>query len=82
MADTVTASKLRALIGQLGRIQGDGSIFYDVEIKDAKIGYGNTRVLIAPITGTGEAWVNRSRVRLDGDPPDDVAGDEGGNDEA
>lgn len=62
-----TVEKMRQYIGKTGSIQGDGTIRVTVEIKDAKSSYGVTRLLVSPITGSGEAWVNAVRVELDGE---------------
>jgi hypothetical protein len=35
-----------------------------VEVMDAKQAYGNTRYLVKPTNGTGEAWVDSSRVTI------------------
>jgi len=35
-----------------------------VEIMDVKQAYGNTRYLVEPLNGTGEAWVDSSRVTI------------------
>jgi hypothetical protein len=33
-----------------------------VEILDVKRAYGNTRYLVEPLTGIGEAWVDENRL--------------------
>lgn len=33
-----------------------------VTIRDVKQAYGNTRYLVNPTSGTGEAWVDESRL--------------------
>jgi len=35
-----------------------------VEVMDAKQAYGNTRYLVQPINGHGEAWVDSSRITI------------------
>jgi len=35
-----------------------------VEIMDVKQAYGNTRYLVEPIGGHGEAWVDKSRIKI------------------
>lgn len=36
---------------------------YEVEILDAKAGYGTTRYKVKPVNGTGEAWVEERNLR-------------------
>jgi cell division protein FtsN len=33
-----------------------------VTISDVKQAYGNTRYYVTPVNGTGEAWVDESRI--------------------
>jgi len=35
-----------------------------VEVMDVKQAYGNTRYLVEPIGGHGEAWVDKSRIKI------------------
>jgi len=67
----MTTAEAQKLIGQTGTIavQGDGDMRVQVEVTDTKTAYGNVRVQVSPILGSGSAWVNLSRVRLDGAVP-------------
>lgn len=35
-----------------------------VEVMDVKQAYGNTRYLVQPVNGHGEAWVDKSRITI------------------
>jgi hypothetical protein len=35
-----------------------------VKVMDAKQAYGNTRYLVTPTNGQGEAWVDSSRITI------------------
>lgn len=41
----------------------NSNIAFDCLVIDAKSSFGNARVLIRPVAGTGELWVNLSSVR-------------------
>lgn len=40
---------------------------FPVRCVDVKIAYGNMRVLVTPINGEGQTWVDASRIRVVGD---------------
>ena len=56
-------SKHLKLIDRTGEYIINGMIFY-VRIKDVKSAYGNIRVLIEPLQGNGNSWVNLDNVNL------------------
>ena len=58
-----TAQELGALVGQRGALQVGGFSFF-VEVRDAKNAYGNARILVEPVNGSGSEWVAVERVRL------------------
>jgi len=39
----------------------------DVRIMDIKNAYGNTRFLVAPVSGTGETWINALTIGINTD---------------
>jgi hypothetical protein len=45
----------------------DGSFRFTCLVKDVKMGYGNARFLISPISGFGEKWVELSHLEPFGD---------------
>ena len=51
------------LIDRTGEYIINGMIFY-VKIKDVKSSYGNIRVLIEPLQGNGNSWVNLDSINL------------------
>jgi hypothetical protein len=54
---------LTDLIGRTVSIPaGQGNIQYQAVIADAKTSYGVDRVLIRPVSGKGEAWVNADKI--------------------
>jgi hypothetical protein len=40
----------------------DGSFRFTCLVKDVKMGYGNARFLISPVSGFGEKWVELSHL--------------------
>lgn len=65
----MTTSELAKMIGTRGLFSlalDGGDLRVPVEIIDAKQAYGNTRVRISPIGGSGSAWVDSSRVSVKG----------------
>jgi hypothetical protein len=61
----VSARELVALIGQTAELRCEsGALSVAVIIDDAKSAYGRTRVLVRPISGSGELWADLDRVKL------------------
>jgi hypothetical protein len=58
-----TAQGLSILIGRRG-LYSTSPFAFPVEVLDAKIGYGNLRLFVTPVGGSGECWVDASKVRL------------------
>lgn len=58
-----TANEALKIIGRQAVYSVDG-IFVDVLIKDFKVSYGVPRVLIIPLSGRGEKWVNTTTVSI------------------
>lgn len=62
----VSARELMALIGKTGELRTEsGSLSVAVTVSDAKSAYGRTRVLISPVSGSGELWADLDRVTID-----------------
>lgn len=58
-----TLNEMSKMLGREGTI-GINGMRIPVRIMDVKQVYGATRYLVAPIGGTGQAWVEASRVTL------------------
>lgn len=59
------ASVLALKIGKRGLVRA-GQLEVEVEVYDAKMVYGRVLLLVRPVAGHGETWVDAQRVRLDG----------------
>ena len=57
---------LQSLIGRQGLLSSD-RLRFQVTILDAKLAYGNTRLLVEPVAGSGQVWVDSSRVQINKD---------------
>ena len=55
------ASSLALYIGKTGVLRCE-CLSVDVTIADAKRSYGRTLLLVRPVSGSGEQWVEESRV--------------------
>jgi hypothetical protein len=55
------ASSLALYIGKTGVLRCE-YLSVDIMIVDAKRSYGRTPLLVRPVSGTGEQWVEESRV--------------------
>ena len=55
------ASSLALYIGKTGALRCE-YLSVDVTAADAKRSYGRTLLLVRPISGTGEQWVEESRI--------------------
>jgi hypothetical protein len=56
------ASSLALYIGKRGVLRCE-YLSVNVEILDAKRSYGRTLLLVRPVSGDGEQWVEESRVK-------------------
>jgi hypothetical protein len=54
---------LQSYIGQTALLQSD-KLRFSVMIIDAKLAYGQTRLLVTPSNGTGAVWVDKTRIEL------------------
>jgi hypothetical protein len=66
---THTAKQMIPAVGETVIVRVE-SFQVRMRILDAKSAYGNVRLLVTPVTGEGEAWIDCSRiVRVFGKPP-------------
>ena len=63
------ASSLALFIGKSGALRCE-YLSVDVTVADAKRSYGRTLLLVRPVSGSGEQWVEESRVSGISDPQD------------
>ena len=56
------ASSLALYIGKSGVLRCE-YLSIDITVADAKRSYGRTLLLVRPVAGTGEQWVDESRLR-------------------
>ena len=56
------ASSLALYIGKSGALRCE-YLSVDITVADAKRTYGRTLLLVRPVAGTGEQWVEENRVR-------------------
>jgi hypothetical protein len=55
------ASSLVLYIGKMGALRCE-YLSVDITIADAKRSYGRTLLLVRPVSGSGEQWVEESRI--------------------
>lgn len=60
----MSIKELARAIGSVGKLDSDSEFSPDVEVLDLKVSYGQLRYLVRPIAGTGQVWVDNSRVKL------------------
>ena len=63
------ASSLALYIGKTGALRCE-YLSVDVMVADAKRSYGRTLLLVRPVSGSGEQWVEGSRISGISDPQD------------
>lgn len=56
-----TVNGMKSAIGQTVSVRFE-DLNIDCKIIDAKNAYGKTRLLIAPISGAGNQWIETSRI--------------------
>lgn len=60
----LTVNTMQSAIGKSAQFRSE-SLRFQVAIIDAKSAYGKIRLLIKPSNGTGEQWVEESRLIMD-----------------
>ena len=63
---THTASKMIVAVGQIVNVRVENWII-PMRVLDAKSAWGNIRVEVEPINGSGRAWVEMSRIVIPSD---------------
>ena len=58
---THTAAQMHPAIGQIVNVRTDNWII-PMKVIDAKSAWGNIRVEVEPLNGTGRAWIELSRI--------------------
>lgn len=58
-----TAKQMIIAVGQPVQLRCD-ALWIDCIVADVKNSWGNNRLLIRPVAGSGERWVEMSSVRL------------------
>lgn len=61
--DVMTANMMVQAIGKKVDIHVE-KWFIPMIVMDVKVSYGTPRLLVKPVNGDGEAWVELSRVRM------------------
>ena len=61
------ASSLALYIGKIGALRCE-YLSVNISVADAKRSYGRTLLLVRPVAGSGEQWVEENRIRW---PEDD-----------
>lgn len=57
----MSIAKLAQAIGKQALLRTEGFMVH-VTINDVKQSYGNVRYYVTPVSGSGSAWVDESRV--------------------
>jgi hypothetical protein len=57
----MSVAEMAQVIGKVADLRIE-SFQIKIRILDVKVSYGNTRYLVKPVAGSGEAWVDESRV--------------------
>lgn len=61
MSITVSIREMADLLGKTVQVKIDG-FSVPMTINDVKIAYGNKRLLVSPLGGSGEQWIDASRA--------------------
>ena len=61
MSTVATAREMAEMIGTTVQVKVE-SFQVPMTVTDAKVAYGNKRLLVSPIGGRGQAWVDASRI--------------------
>lgn len=67
----MTAKEMReAYLGREGMLVvpgNPGALHLPVRVKDARVVWGRLDLLVAPVGGSGESWIEANRVNLEGE---------------
>jgi hypothetical protein len=69
MSEFITAEKAKTINlseyrGRTGKISLDG-LHVGVKIADARVRFGHLDLLVTPVNGDGEKWIESRRVNID-----------------
>jgi len=59
----VNASELSRWIGRTGLVPMGSGLYASVRVLDARSAYGRVLILVVPIAGEGEAWIQADRFK-------------------
>jgi hypothetical protein len=59
----MTSNDLKQLVGKIGLLSS-GKLSVPVGVLDSRYVFGRTDLLVTPIGGSGQEWVETGRVRL------------------
>lgn len=58
----MTANEMIPAVGQTVELNADG-LWFACTVADVKFSWGKPRLLVRPVTGSGERWVELSSIR-------------------
>ncbi len=61
MSETIT--QLQRFIGKTGYLRREALEPF-VKIHDVKLSYGQVRLLVKPVCGRGEMWIEQNRIEI------------------
>ena len=61
----LSADELHSFIGRAGQYQARAGMTVAVTVTNARESYGRLDLLVAPVAGTGEAWISTALIKLD-----------------
>lgn len=59
-----TVSYLQAFLNQQAYVRTPEGLLVKVKILDAKVAWGKTRLLVEPLAGSGQVWIDESRLNV------------------
>ena len=59
----MTANQMSVAVGQRVQLR-TGSLRVDCTVLDAKTAWGNVRLLVEPVAGTGQQWVELNSITV------------------
>lgn len=60
----LTLEEAKTNTGKIG-IHTVGYLLYDVRVMDVKSSFGRIRYLVTPVKGTGQVWVESTKIDFD-----------------
>lgn len=64
----LSAEELASFVGRTGHYQARAGMTVEIRVTNARESYGRLDLLVAPIAGTGEAWISTALIKLDPKP--------------